>query len=36
VDTPYPHQIVTGEQGNQMLHLEISQPKESSVPVTLS
>jgi transglutaminase-like putative cysteine protease len=35
VDTPYPHQILTGDQGNTMLHLEIVQPKESSVPVTL-
>jgi transglutaminase-like putative cysteine protease len=36
VDTPYPHQILTGDQGNTMLHLEIVQPKESSVPVTLT
>src|ERR1035438_7162495 len=36
VDTPYPHQILTGDQGNTMLHLEIAQPKESSVPVTLT
>jgi transglutaminase-like putative cysteine protease len=36
VDTPYPHQILTGDQGNTMLHLEIAQPRESSVPVTLT
>ena len=36
VDTPYPHQILTGDQGNTMLHLEIAQPKDSSVPVTLT
>ena len=36
IDTPYPHQILTGDQGNTMLHLEIAQPKESSVPVTLT
>jgi transglutaminase-like putative cysteine protease len=36
VDTPYPNQILTGDQGNTMLHLEIAQPKESSVPVTLT
>ncbi len=36
VETPYPHQILTGDQGNTMLHLEIEQPKESSVPVTLT
>ncbi len=36
VDTPYPHQILTGDQGNTMLHLEIAQPKESSVPVTMT
>jgi transglutaminase-like putative cysteine protease len=36
VDTPYPHQILTGDQGNTMLHLAIAQPKESSVPVTLT
>jgi|SRR5277367_1664986 len=36
IETPVPHQILTGDQGNQMLHLEIKQPKESSVPVTLT
>jgi transglutaminase-like putative cysteine protease len=36
VDTPYPHQILTGDQGNRLLHLTIEQPKESSVPVTLT
>jgi len=36
VDAPYPHQILTGGQGNMMLHLEIAQPKESSVPVALT
>jgi transglutaminase-like putative cysteine protease len=36
VDTPFPHRILTGDQGNQMLHLEIIQPKEASVPVTLT
>jgi len=36
VDAPYPHQILTGDQGNTMLHLAIAQPKESSVPVTLT
>src|SRR5450755_453232 len=36
VDTPFPHQILTGDQGNVMLHVEIGQPKESSVPVTLT
>jgi hypothetical protein len=36
VDTPYPHQILTGDQGNMMLHLAIAQPKEPSVPVTLT
>ncbi|MGD0302852.1 MAG: transglutaminase domain-containing protein, partial [Bryobacteraceae bacterium] len=36
VETPYPHQILTGDQGNTMLHLAIDQPKESSVPVTLT
>ena len=36
VDTPIPHRILTGDQGNQMLHLEILQPKETSVPVTLT
>ena len=36
VDTPYPHQILTGDQGNKMLHITIEQPKESSVPVTLT
>jgi transglutaminase-like putative cysteine protease len=36
VDTPYAHQILTGDQGNNMLHLAIEQPKESSVPVTLT
>jgi transglutaminase-like putative cysteine protease len=36
IDTPYPHQVLTGDQGNTMLHLEIREPKESSVPVTLT
>jgi transglutaminase-like putative cysteine protease len=36
VETPYPHQILTGDQVNTMLHLAIEQPKESSVPVTLT
>jgi transglutaminase-like putative cysteine protease len=36
VDTPSPYRISTGDQGNQMLHLEIIQPKETSVPVTLT
>src|ERR1700683_3190010 len=36
VDTPYPYTILTGDQGNQMLHLEMNQPKESSVAVRLT
>jgi transglutaminase-like putative cysteine protease len=36
VDTPYPHQILTGDQGNKMLYITIEQLKESSVPVTLT
>src|ERR1700719_1944356 len=36
VDTPYPHQILAGDQGNTMLHLAIAQPKGSSLPVTLT
>jgi len=36
VETPYPHQILTGDQVNTMLHLAIEQPNESSVPVTLT
>jgi transglutaminase-like putative cysteine protease len=36
VETPYPHQILAGDQGNRMLHLAIEQPKEPSVPVTLT
>jgi len=35
-DTPYPHEVAAGDQGNNMLHLEIDRPKETSVPVTLT
>ena len=36
IETPVPYQILPGDQDNQMLHLEINQPRESSVPVTLT
>jgi transglutaminase-like putative cysteine protease len=36
VDTRYPYKIASGDQGNRILHLEISRPKESSVPVTVT
>ncbi len=36
VQTPYPYKIAAGDQGNTILHLEISRPKESSIPVTVS
>lgn len=36
VDTAYPHEVLAGDQGNLMLHLEIAQPKESSIPVTVT
>ncbi|HLK20562.1 MAG TPA: transglutaminase-like domain-containing protein [Bryobacteraceae bacterium] len=36
VESSYPHQILTGDQGNQMLHLELAHPKESNVSVTLT
>lgn len=36
VRTPYPYKLATGDQGNQILHLEVDRPKESSVPVELT
>ncbi len=36
LDAPSPHQILTGEQGNVMLHLEIAHPRGSIQPVTLT
>ena len=36
VQTPYPYKIAAGDQGNKILHLEISRPRESSIPVTVS
>ena len=36
VNTPYRYQLTAGDQGNQILHLELDHPKESSVPVTLT
>jgi transglutaminase-like putative cysteine protease len=36
VDTPYPYKISAGDQGNTMLHLEITRPKETTVPVAVT
>lgn len=36
VDTQYPYQILTGDQGNTILHVETRAPKESSAAVTLT
>lgn len=36
VQTPYPYKIAAGDQGNTILHLEISRPKDSTIPVTVS
>jgi len=36
VETPYSHGISAGDQGNTILHLSIDNPKESSVPVTVT
>jgi transglutaminase-like putative cysteine protease len=36
VETPYPYEMATGDQGNTILHLEIDRPKESSIPVTVT
>jgi len=36
VETPYSYGIANGDQGNSILHLTVDNPKESSVPVTVT
>ena len=36
IDTPHPYKVEIGDQGNTMLHLEIAQPKATTVPVTVT
>ena len=36
VNTPHRYQLFTGDQGNQILHLELDHPKESSIPVAMT
>jgi transglutaminase-like putative cysteine protease len=36
VDSPCPYEVLAGDQGNAILHLEIARPKERSVPVTVT
>ena len=36
VDTPYPYEVLAGDQGNAILHLEIARPKETSFPITVT
>ena len=35
VDSPYPHEVSTGAEGNTMLHLRVKDPKEPSIAVTM-
>ena len=36
IDTPYPHRMATGDQQNQVLHVIVDHPQQSTLPVTLS
>jgi transglutaminase-like putative cysteine protease len=36
IETPYAHRIVAGDHGNTMLHIEVDNPSETSIPVTLT
>src|SRR5260370_6425581 len=36
IDTPYAYKIGVGDQGNKILHVEIAQPKDPAVPVTIT
>jgi transglutaminase-like putative cysteine protease len=36
VETPYPYEILSGDQRNAILHLRLDHPKDSNIPVTVT